>query len=84
MGQKQHIEAKILKIGLHLGMALCYQCFTVNCINVHYIEIDQNDIFQIFQIFYNKLFCHLLEPKFSWKMGSFEVHNINIAKKINK
>ena len=65
MGQKQHIEAKILKIGLHLGMALYDQSFTVYCINVHYIKIDQNDKFQIFQIFYYKLLCHLLDPKFS-------------------
>ena len=65
MGQKQHIEAKILKIGLHLGMALCHQSFTIYRINVHYIEIDQNEKFQIFQIFYNQLFCHLLDPKSS-------------------
>ena len=84
MGQKQHIEAKILKIGLHLGMALYDQSFTVYCINVHYIKIDQNDKFQIFQIFYYKLLCHLLDPKFSWKMGSFEVHHINVAQKISK
>ena len=84
MGQKQHIEAKILKIGLHLNIALCDQSFTVYRINVHYIEIDQNDKFQIFQIFYNKLFCHLLDPKSSWKMGSFEVHNIIAAQKISK
>ena len=84
MGQKQHIEAKILKIGLHLGMALCDQSFTVYRINVHYIEIDQNDKLQIFWIFYNKLFCHLLDPKSSWKMGSFEAHNIIAAQKISK
>ena len=56
MGQKQHIEAKILKIGLHLGMALCDQSFTVYRINVHCIEIDENDKFQIFQIFYKIFF----------------------------
>ena len=28
--QKQHIEAKSLKIGWHLGMALCVQSFTIN------------------------------------------------------
>ena len=50
-GQKQHIEAEILKIGQHLGMALCDQSFTVYRINVHYKKIDQNDKFQNFQIF---------------------------------
>ena len=33
-GQKQHIEAKILKIEQHLGMALCDQSFTVYRINI--------------------------------------------------
>ena len=58
-GQKQHIEAKILKIGRHLGMALCDQNFTVYRINVHSIKIDQNNRIQIISKFLQERFLSI-------------------------
>ena len=59
LSQKQHIEAKILKIEQHLGMALCDQNFTVYCINVLSIKIDQKDIIQIFSNFLLETFLFI-------------------------